>query len=152
MCCTAADPVTPPPSPEPSCIPSPCGPNSQCQISGGIPACSCLPDYIGSPPTCRPECVLSAECPSQLACIKQKCRDPCPGSCGANANCRVVNHVPICSCNDGFTGDPFTQCSPVPLSKYFLMKTSYWYFIRSSLELLLLVTSGKKLNLKLFLF
>ncbi|KAF4526820.1 hypothetical protein B566_EDAN018173, partial [Ephemera danica] len=94
----------------PSCVPSPCGPHSQCHIKGNVPACSCLPGYIGSPPSCRPECVLSAECASQLACINQKCRDPCPGSCGINAKCHVVNHTPICTCEVDYTGDAFTQC------------------------------------------
>lgn len=100
----------------PSCIPSPCGPNSQCQMIGGVPACSCLDSYLGTPPTCRPECSLSSECSSQLSCVNNKCKDPCPGSCGYNANCYVLNHLPICSCNDGFTGDPFTQCSATPPS------------------------------------
>lgn len=79
--------------------------------------CSCLPAFIGSPPSCRPECVISAECPSQLACINQKCRDPCIGSCGLNANCHVLNHVPICTCNSGQTGDPFSICTQIQISK-----------------------------------
>ena len=29
--------------------------------------------------------------------MQQKCRDPCPGLCGANAECRVTNHNPICN-------------------------------------------------------
>lgn len=98
----------------PSCYPSPCGPNSQCQLIGNNPACSCLPNYIGSPPDCRPECVISSECASQLACINLKCRNPCDGSCGVNARCHVVNHLPICSCEEGHTGDPFTQCTLIP--------------------------------------
>lgn len=102
----------------PSCQPSPCGPNSQCQMKGGMPSCSCLPSYIGIPPNCRPECVINSECSSQLACINQKCQDPCPGSCGSNANCHVLNHVPICTCQEGYTGDPFTQCTIKPESKY----------------------------------
>ena len=94
----------------PSCTPSPCGPNSLCQIISGSPACSCSPNYIGVPPECRPECILSSECKSHLACVNQKCQDPCPGSCGVNAQCHVLNHIPVCTCMDGFTGDPFTQC------------------------------------------
>jgi len=100
----------------PSCYPSPCGPNSQCQIIAGQPACSCLTNFQGSPPNCRPECTISAECPSQLACVNQRCQDPCPGSCGLNARCHVLNHVPVCSCQDGYSGDPFTQCSPIPMA------------------------------------
>lgn len=98
----------------PSCVPSPCGPNSKCQIVGRSPACSCLSDYIGSPPNCRPECVLNSECGPTEACINQKCRDPCPGSCGFEARCHILNHVPICNCLDGYTGDPFVRCSPTP--------------------------------------
>lgn len=63
------------------------------------------------PPQCRPECVVSSECPQDRACVKQKCVDPCPGTCGANAICKVVNHNAICSCARGFTGDPFIGCN-----------------------------------------
>lgn len=65
---------------------------------------------MGSPPTCRPECVTSTDCPQNQACIKQKCKDPCPGTCGINAKCQVINHNPICTCKAGFTGDPFVTC------------------------------------------
>lgn len=92
------------------CDPSPCGPNSQCRVNEKQAVCSCRTGYIGSPPSCRPECVTSSECPTNRACINQKCQDPCPSSCGVNANCRVVNHSPICSCKNTYTGDPFTGC------------------------------------------
>jgi hypothetical protein len=68
-------------------------------------------------PGCRPECVVSSECPQNRACVNQKCVDPCPGTCGLNARCEVINHSPICSCQAGYTGDPFTRCFPIP-SKY----------------------------------
>lgn len=103
--------------PEPAhnpCIPSPCGPYSQCREVGGIPSCSCLPNYISVPPQCRPECTINSECSSNLACINQKCSDPCPGSCGFNAQCYVYNHIPTCTCEDSYTGDPFTHCHPKP--------------------------------------
>lgn len=96
------------------CLPSPCGPNSECRDIGGSPSCSCIPNYIGSPPNCRPECTISSECPSNLACIREKCLDPCPGSCGVGAQCNVFNHIPTCICLEGLTGDPFTSCNPVP--------------------------------------
>lgn len=92
------------------CVPSPCGPYSACRAVNGHAVCSCQQDYIGSPPSCRPECMVSADCPQDRACIKQKCADPCPGTCGVNARCQVVNHNPICSCAAGFTGDPFVRC------------------------------------------
>jgi hypothetical protein len=110
MIITAADPpvyVNP-------CQPSPCGPNSQCREVGGAPSCSCLPEFIGSPPSCRPECVSNSECASNLACLNQKCSSPCPGACGPNAECRVVSHTPMCVCIVGYTGDAFVQCYPRP--------------------------------------
>ena len=53
-----------------------------------------------------------------MACMNQKCRDPCPGSCGANAECRVVSHTPMCVCPSDYTGDPFTQCTSRPRKNY----------------------------------
>lgn len=107
----AVEPIQVPTDP---CMPSPCGPNSQCRDIGAAPSCSCLPNYVGSPPNCRPECTINSECPSNQACIREKCRDPCPGSCGVSANCQVMNHIPVCSCIEGYTGDPFSNCYPKP--------------------------------------
>ena len=96
--------------PSDPCQPSPCGSNAQCRVVGDQASCSCLPEMIGNPPNCRPECITNSECSSHLACINQKCRDPCPGACGLNAECRVVSHSPMCICMIGYTGDPFNQC------------------------------------------
>lgn len=92
------------------CIPSPCGPNALCHQKGEIPSCSCLPDFIGTPPNCRPECVANDDCVNNLACINKKCKDPCPGSCASNAYCSVVSHTPRCSCPPGYTGNALYQC------------------------------------------
>lgn len=93
------------------CVPSPCGSFSQCRDIGGVPACTCLINYIGQPPNCRPECTINSECSSNMACINEKCRDPCPGSCGFGARCMVTNHIPICNCPEGYTGNPFENCN-----------------------------------------
>lgn len=95
------------------CNPSPCGPYSQCRVVNGQAVCSCVPGYVGSPPACRPECVVNSDCGRNEACSNQKCRDPCPGTCGVGARCEVVNHNPICSCPPRYTGDPFTRCRPI---------------------------------------
>lgn len=119
-------PVSPPQNP---CVPSPCGPNSQCRDNNGQAVCTCLPNYLGVPPACRPECTVSSECPLNRACINQKCVDPCPGTCGLNAKCEVINHSPICSCERDFTGDPFTRCYPLPRKFYSCLinkKTFLW--------------------------
>lgn len=78
----------------------------------GLPVCTCENGYIGTPPSCRPECIVSSECPQNKACVNKKCIDPCPNTCGLNARCQVITHNPICSCTPGFTGDPFTRCDP----------------------------------------
>lgn len=100
------------PEPVNPCIPSPCGPNSQCHsdANSNLAVCSCLPSFIGRSPNCRPECTVNSDCPSNLGCMNQKCVNPCIGSCGLNANCMVSSHVPICTCFDGYSGDPFVQC------------------------------------------
>lgn len=95
------------------CRPSPCGPYSQCRAVNGQAVCSCVPGYVGSPPACRPECIVNSDCGRNEACSSQKCRDPCPGTCGVGARCEVVNHNPICSCPPRYTGDPFTRCRPI---------------------------------------
>lgn len=108
------------PEPVKPCEPSPCGPNSECRVVGDQPSCSCLPDFIGTPPNCRPECVSNSECASHLACINRKCRDPCPGTCGQNAECRVISHTPNCVCLSGYIGDPFAYCSLPPCKIIFI--------------------------------
>lgn len=95
------------------CSPSPCGPNSNCRNNNGQAVCSCAASYIGTPPQCRPECVVSSECPADRACINTKCADPCPHTCGIGSVCHVSNHNPICACPSGFTGDPFKQCTRI---------------------------------------
>jgi len=101
------------------CSPSPCGPNSKCRDVNGLAVCTCLSNFIGSPPNCRAECVLNSQCSPDLACINQKCISPCPDPCGINTQCKVINHSPICICNLGYTGDPFTRCFPTPRKNIF---------------------------------
>lgn len=91
-------------------MPSPCGPNSFCQPVNQNPVCACLDNYVGSPPNCRAECTVNSDCSSSKACINQKCRDPCVGSCGLNTDCQVYQHAAICSCTEGYTGNPFESC------------------------------------------
>lgn len=105
------------------CSPSPCGANAICRVQNNAGSCSCLPEYIGNPyEGCRPECVLNSDCPANKACVRIKCIDPCPGTCGVNTECHVINHLPSCTCLSGFTGDPFQQCNIFTESKSFFNK------------------------------
>lgn len=122
--------------PKNPCSPSPCGPNSQCREINGQAVCSCVPNYIGTPPNCRPECVTSQECLLNQACVNQKCIDPCPGTCGIGALCQVVNHSPVCSCPNRFTGNPFIRCLAVQGIKnsfriYLIYYQAYNFYRRS---------------------
>lgn len=100
------------------CEPNPCGPYSVCQGSGGSHLCNCKPGYIGTPPHCGPECTINEDCPNNKACVREKCIDPCIGSCGANTDCRAMNHLAICTCRSGYRGDPFVSCSVIRGENY----------------------------------
>lgn len=104
------------------CSPSPCGPNSRCLEYNDQAVCTCLPSYIGNPPSCRPECISSSDCPLNEACVNFKCQDPCPGTCGIQAQCHVHYHSAICTCAPPLTGDPFSRC-------YYPIGTHYHTYI-----------------------
>lgn len=114
-CCSLLVPLPPRDNGNP-CVPSPCGPNSECRVIGEQAACSCLPNFIGRVPNCRPECTSDSECSSNLACLNQKCKDPCPGACGTNALCTTVNHRAVCSCQIGYSGNPAIRCDIIEIS------------------------------------
>ena len=116
--------TTPPPVTEviDPCNPSPCGSNANCQQRTRAAACQCIPEYFGDPyVACRPECVVNSDCPSYKACQRNKCIDPCPGTCGINAQCNVRNHIPMCTCLAGYVGDPFVSCKLIPQGMYILI-------------------------------
>lgn len=127
-CLERALTVIEPPGPIQPCHPNPCGPYSECRAIGNSPSCSCIQGYVGGPPNCRPECIVNTDCPSYQACIAEKCTNPCEGSCGFRAECRVHDHIPICSCPGGYSGDPFIQCSEFGKHNHILL---YLYLFRS---------------------
>lgn len=94
------------------CYPSPCGANAQCTVRNSAGACTCTPEFFGNPyEGCRPECIMNSDCPLNRACFRNKCQNPCQGLCGPNAECRVTNHLPSCSCLIGYLGDPYSYCN-----------------------------------------
>lgn len=100
------------------CSPSPCGTNALCREQNGAGSCVCLQDYIGNPyEGCRPECTVNSDCAVNLACIQNKCQNPCTNICGQNAICNVINHTPKCECLPGLTGSPYQNCYEPQLGK-----------------------------------
>lgn len=100
------------------CVPSPCGTNAECREQNSVGSCTCLPGYFGNPyDYCKPECLVNSDCPSNKACNQNKCRDPCPGTCGINALCNVINNVATCNCLDQYYGDPYRICTFKPQCK-----------------------------------
>lgn len=93
------------------CSPNPCGPNALCQERNNAASCICISGYFGNPyEGCRPECLINSDCSPNLACLNNKCQDPCLGFCGINSECQVVNHVPKCNCIVGYAGNPYDRC------------------------------------------
>ena len=107
-----------PQTPQNPCYPGKCGTNAQCRVHNDIGVCSCLPEHFGNPyDACKPECVVSTDCVKSKGCERNKCVDPCPGVCGFRAECRVHDHVAMCYCPEGYKGDPFRACTPVPVTE-----------------------------------
>lgn len=130
------------------CSPSPCGINAYCHERFDTAICECVPNYRGDPyQGCQPECLVNTDCPNSQACIKTRCQDPCPGTCGVGAICTVSNHVPICSCPLPTIGDAFTLCQ-VPVEGNF---ATYIFTLLFSLQIKLKKLHFGHKKLKLYL-
>lgn len=92
--------------------------------------CECRPGYRGNPfvqcdvplepPTkVEPECKQDPDCPSQLACINQRCTNPCatPHVCTPQQTCHVLDTLPlrtmICKCPSDTITDNSGNCVPI---------------------------------------
>ncbi|RZC36324.1 hypothetical protein BDFB_000159 [Asbolus verrucosus] len=109
---------------DPCAILEPCHTPAECQVVGSVPVrtmiCVCPPGYISSGSgTCNPvtavkefgACVNDDDCPENKACFNAICKDPC--KCGPFADCRVKNHKPVCTCKQGYDGNPEIECTRV---------------------------------------
>ena len=69
------------------------------------------------PPPFAIGCASNSDCPDYTACENRKCINPCAEKdpCARNAYCKVIRHKPVCTCPDGYIGDPTTSCE---LRKY----------------------------------
>ena len=77
-------------------------------------------EYVNIFSAPKPECTSDPECPIHLACIQEKCQDPCfTAKCGINADCKASNHRAVCVCRVGYVGDPYNICEERKISTQF---------------------------------
>ena len=112
------------------CNPSPCGSNAICKKQNGAGSCVCKDEFFGDPYIgCRPECTTNAECPTDMACSNQKCKNPCLGVCGFNSECRVLSHKPLCTCIEDYEGEPTRGCTRREICKTYFISNSLKYYL-----------------------
>ncbi|KAG4073091.1 hypothetical protein HA402_009510 [Bradysia odoriphaga] len=57
-------------------------------------------------------CTSDYQCAGHLACKNRLCKNPCDyKECATNAYCTARNHLAICSCKVGFTGNALVECN-----------------------------------------
>ena len=103
---------------DPCLLDNPCAVNAICEAQNHAARCRCPPGLIGDPyRLCeKVECFVNRDCDSSMACIQNKCLDPCllDNVCAPTAICKVINHDGSCFCPPGFVGDPFVLCTLKP--------------------------------------
>lgn len=65
-------------------------------------------------PKTGPECETDNQCPDHKYCNPEMktCDDPClKKRCGTNAFCNATNHIAVCQCSSGYSGNPEIYCS-----------------------------------------
>uniref|UniRef100_A0A0K2TAS5 Putative LOC101893139 [Musca domestica] n=1 Tax=Lepeophtheirus salmonis TaxID=72036 RepID=A0A0K2TAS5_LEPSM len=71
-------------------------------VKGELKGCKTLPPIISG-------CERNDDCSNSTSCINAICRSPC--ACGLNADCKIIDHQPVCTCKPGFYGDPEIECT-----------------------------------------
>lgn len=117
-----------------------CGANAECVAIDHAGYCTCRNGYQGNATDqnigCKPRlvsCKLTSDCPSNTYCYEGICSPPCEAdeecqlheqclkgqclnpcklnkACGINAICKMDNHLKICACPAGFSGDHSVEC------------------------------------------
>lgn len=60
-------------------------------------------------------CTADDTCPQEQACRNGHCeRVVC--DCSPNSDCRIVNRKPVCTCREGYAGDPTVACYKIGCS------------------------------------
>lgn len=100
---------------DPCKSPNSCGKNAICRATDHRKVCLCPDGHQGDPNIlCSPyECRHDEDCEANKKCGSDgACRNPCleQGACGTNAQCRVVDRKPLCSCPPGYIGNGLIEC------------------------------------------
>ncbi|KAJ8890121.1 hypothetical protein PR048_009628 [Dryococelus australis] len=97
--------------------PGVCGRNAECSAQAHMPMCTCPAQTRGDPKVeCKKlECSDSNDCVADKACVDSRCINPCslPNACGKQAECTPLNHLGVCTCVPGSTGNPRLGCVPL---------------------------------------
>merc|ERR1712106_9783 len=102
----------------PCIVANPCATNAVCDVRQHSVTCNCPSGFTGDPfSNCyaiepRPECTADPDCPQDQACINERCINPCiiDNPCAPQARCTARAHHPVCTCPEGYGGDPYRQC------------------------------------------
>ena len=93
-----------------------CSADATCKVIDHVPTCSCPPGWRGDgrqSGCVKLQCLENIDCSASQSCVNGNCVDVCSlsGACGSNSDCKTLNHIPLCSCQNGFSGDPRIGCS-----------------------------------------
>lgn len=97
-----------------------CGRGAECFVQSHFPQCRCPLGTQGNPQVAciTGVCQYNEDCADHEACdrLNRICRPVCDsGVCANTAICTGRRHQPECTCPAGNTGDPYVQCSLIPL-------------------------------------
>lgn len=95
--------------------PNACGENAVCRSTNHRKVCLCSDGYQGDPliKCAQYECQKDDDCEASKKCDSNgSCRNPCQeqGACGSNAQCRVIDRKPHCTCPPGYIGNALIEC------------------------------------------
>lgn len=92
-----------------------CGRNAVCNAVSHSAVCKCPSNSYGNPHNecIHVECSDNNDCASERTCVNSKCINPCSLSnvCGQQAECVPQNHIGVCTCLPGTTGNPLLGCT-----------------------------------------